>query len=90
MKSGATRSLFVWRRIEWLKEAGRKYHRADLAAHEAHCRAARPGIVGHPLFKEGADWYLRIFIDKPDGVTIEDCEAMSRAINSPLDELDPH
>ncbi len=41
------------------------------------------------FLKEGAEWYLRIFIDKPDGVGIEDCEAMSRAINRPLDELDP-
>lgn len=39
--------------------------------------------------KEGADWFLRIFIDKPEGIAIEDCEAMSRAINGPLDELDP-
>ena len=39
--------------------------------------------------KEGALWYLRIFIDKPEGVGIEDCEAMSRAVNSPLDQLDP-
>lgn len=39
--------------------------------------------------KEGADWYLRIFIDKPDGVDINDCEKVSRAINDPLDELDP-
>jgi ribosome maturation factor RimP len=39
--------------------------------------------------KEGVQWYLRIFIDKPEGVGIEDCEAMSRAINGPLDELDP-
>ena len=39
--------------------------------------------------KEGADWYLRVFIDKPEGVTIDDCEAVSRAINDPLDELDP-
>ena len=41
------------------------------------------------FLKEGAEWYLRIFIDKPEGVGIEDCEAMSRAINDPLDELDP-
>lgn len=41
------------------------------------------------FLKEGADWFLRIFIDKPDGVGIDDCEAMSRAINKPLDELDP-
>ena len=39
--------------------------------------------------KEGANWFLRIFIDKPGGVGIEDCEAFSRAINKPLDELDP-
>ena len=39
--------------------------------------------------KEGAQWYLRIFIDKPDGVSIDDCEKVSRAINDPLDELDP-
>ena len=39
--------------------------------------------------KEGADWYLRIFIDKDDGVDITDCEKVSRAINTPLDELDP-
>lgn len=39
--------------------------------------------------KEGAYWYLRIFIDKPEGVSLDDCEAMSRAINDPLDELDP-
>jgi ribosome maturation factor RimP len=39
--------------------------------------------------KEGAQWYLRIFIDKPDGVSIDDCEKVSRAVNDPLDALDP-
>ncbi len=39
--------------------------------------------------KEGADWYLRIFIDKEGGVDITDCENVSRAVNTPLDELDP-
>ena len=39
--------------------------------------------------KEGAMWYLRIFIDKADGVTIEDCEKVTRAVDKPLDELDP-
>ncbi|MCI8361521.1 MAG: ribosome maturation factor RimP [Clostridiales bacterium] len=38
--------------------------------------------------KEGASWYLRIFIDKPEGVGIEDCEAMSRAVDPLLDEAD--
>lgn len=39
--------------------------------------------------KEGASFYLRIFIDKDGGVGIEDCERFSRAIDEPLDELDP-
>ena len=39
--------------------------------------------------KEGGARYLRIFIDRPGGVGIDDCEAMSRAVSGPLDELDP-
>ena len=41
------------------------------------------------LVKEGASMYLRVFIDKDEGVMIDDCEAVSRAIDAPLDELDP-
>jgi len=39
--------------------------------------------------KEGSNWYLRVFIDKPSGVTIDDCETVSRAIEKELDENDP-
>lgn len=39
--------------------------------------------------KEGAQWYLRIFIDKEGGISIDDCVAMSHAIDKPLDEADP-
>lgn len=39
--------------------------------------------------KEGANWYLRIFIDKDGGVGIEDCVDMSHALEAPLDEADP-
>ena len=38
--------------------------------------------------KEGSDWYLRCYIDKPDGVTIQDCETVSRALSDRLDEED--
>lgn len=41
------------------------------------------------FLKEGADWFLRVFIDSENGITIEDCEAVSRAIDAPLDEADP-
>lgn len=39
--------------------------------------------------KEGPDWFLRIFLDKPEGITIEDCEKFSRMIDPLLDEADP-
>lgn len=39
--------------------------------------------------KEGASWYLRYFIDREGGVTIQDCENFSRAIDKLLDEADP-
>lgn len=39
--------------------------------------------------KEGASWYLRIFIDKEGGVGIDDCVDFSHAIDKPLDEADP-
>ena len=34
-------------------------------------------------------WYLRILLDKEEGIDIQDCEAFSRAINPMLDEADP-
>ena len=39
--------------------------------------------------KVGADMYLRITIDSEEGITIEDCEKMHRAIDPLLDEADP-
>ena len=38
--------------------------------------------------KEGAGWYLRIFIDKSGGVSIDDCVDFTHAINGPLDDAD--
>jgi ribosome maturation factor RimP len=39
--------------------------------------------------REGADYYLRITIDSEAGITIDDCERFSRAIDPVLDEADP-
>ncbi|MCM1115320.1 MAG: ribosome maturation factor RimP [Clostridium sp.] len=39
--------------------------------------------------KEGTDWYLRIFIDKDGGVSIDDCVDLTHAITKPLDTADP-
>ncbi len=39
--------------------------------------------------KEGVNRYLRIVIDKPGGVGLNDCIAVNEALDGPLDELDP-
>lgn len=39
--------------------------------------------------KEGTDWYLRIFIDKDGGVSIDDCVDLTHAITKALDDADP-
>lgn len=39
--------------------------------------------------KEGKDWFLRYFIDKPEGITHVDCETFSHAVSDRLDEVDP-
>lgn len=39
--------------------------------------------------KIGADYHLEITIDKPEGIDIEDCERVHRAIDPILDECDP-
>ena len=38
--------------------------------------------------KEGTEWYLRAYIDKPEGVNISDCEQVSRAMSEILDRED--
>ena len=39
--------------------------------------------------KEAGSWYLRVYIDKETGVSIDDCEAVSRVLSDLLDEADP-
>lgn len=52
--------------------------------------AAEKGVEIYDVeyVKEGNDWYLRAYIDKPEGVNINDCEAVSRALSDRLDEGD--
>ena len=38
--------------------------------------------------KEVGTWYLRVYIDKEGGISVEDCELVSRAMNEILDEKD--
>ena len=45
-------------------------------------------LVDVEYVKEGSDWYLRAYIDKPGGININDCELVSRAFSDRLDEED--
>ncbi|MGI6622245.1 MAG: ribosome maturation factor RimP [Clostridiaceae bacterium] len=46
-------------------------------------------LVDVEYVKEGSSWFLRVYIDKPGGVTLDDCESVSRPLSKKLDELDP-
>ena len=43
-------------------------------------------LVDVEYVKEAGSWYLRVYIDKEGGVTIDDCQAVSRAFNEILDK----
>ncbi|MCR1840699.1 ribosome maturation factor RimP [Murimonas intestini] len=45
-------------------------------------------LVDVEYVKEGSNWYLRAYIDKPGGITVDDCEVVSRALGDLLDKND--
>lgn len=56
---------------------------------ESHAKELGYEVWDIDFVKEGASWFLKVEIDKDGGIFIEDCEKMSKAINKPLDDLDP-
>lgn len=46
-------------------------------------------LVDVEFKKEGQDYFLRVYIHKPGGVSIDDCQSMSQLLSSKLDEDDP-
>ena len=42
-------------------------------------------LVDVEYVKEGGTWYLRAYIDKPGGIAVDDCEAVSRRFSDILD-----
>lgn len=45
-------------------------------------------LVDVEYVKEAGTWYLRVYIDKPGGITIDDCEVVSRRLSDLMDEKD--
>ncbi|WP_174735077.1 ribosome maturation factor RimP [Mesobacillus harenae] len=46
-------------------------------------------LVDIEYAKEGRDWFLRVFIDKDNGIDIEECGIVSERLSEKLDEMDP-
>lgn len=59
----------------------------DLA--EPHCKELGLDLVDVEFVKEGPFRYLRVIIDKEEGVSLDDCSAVSKLLNVKLDQIDP-
>jgi ribosome maturation factor RimP len=46
-------------------------------------------LVDVEYVKEGKNWFLRVFIDSPKGIDIEECGVVSERLSEKLDEIDP-
>lgn len=46
-------------------------------------------LVDVEYVREKKDWYLRIYLDKPEGLEIDDCQLISEKLTAELDEKDP-
>lgn len=64
------------------------YEEKATAMLEPICQANGVEIYDVEYVQEAGEWYLRAYIDKAGGVTIDDCEAVSRAMSDALDKND--
>ena len=64
---------------------------SDIVAGLAQPLAAELGLELWDVeyVREAGQWFLRVYIDKDGGVSINDCEALSKALDPVLDEADP-
>lgn len=46
-------------------------------------------LVDVEYVKEGSDWFLRVYVDKPGGIDIDECVWVSERLSEKLDEVDP-
>ncbi|QEK12235.1 ribosome maturation factor RimP [Crassaminicella thermophila] len=46
-------------------------------------------LVDVEFIKEGQNWFLRVYIDKEEGISLDDCQNVSEFLSEKLDELDP-
>ena len=91
--------FFVVRKHNWGLEILRKKGITALSKRESYEQRTEAILLpilekhGFSLWdveyvKEGGNWYLRAYIDKPDGLGVNDCEVVSRELSDILDEED--
>ena len=80
-------ALFDCPESEWVNMA-----KAEVAAIEARCGKIAEGmgfeLVDVAVEKEPTGRYLRFYIDKPEGISLDDCEAYHKAVRSIADAVD--
>ncbi len=66
--------------VDLIRDWFEKMAKAELEAYE---------LVDVAFVKEGSNRYVRVFIDKAGGVSIDDCAEVSKVLNAMLDKVDP-
>ena len=56
---------------------------------ESAIEALHMDLIDTEYVKEGSRWFLRLYIDKPEGVTIDDCQLVHEAVIGLIDAADP-
>ena len=87
------RKVHSYRLYTWLKE-GEDRNKKEIYEQKAEALVSpiveKYGfeLVDVEYVKEGGSFYLRAYIDKPGGITVDDCETVSREFSDKLDEAD--
>jgi len=74
----------------WLTDMSRReeYEAKTESLLKPIAAASQVSVYDVEYVKEGSEYYLRAYIDKPGGVNIQDCENVSRALSDALDKED--
>lgn len=81
---GSSPQSFLLERTDCVKITEQVWRLAEPIVQEKGC-----SLWDVEYVREGGEWFLRLYIDKDSGVDINDCEAVSRAVDPVLDEQDP-
>lgn len=79
---GRTTQLKGGKRLSTVVETVTDMVQPILAAHDFY-------LSDIEFVKEGGGWYLRVYIDKPGGISLNECVMVSEALSEKLDAADP-